>query len=298
MPSSMCDLARTLPLLVGRLLDREGQLKRGRFREETMTDIFTGALAAFAGPELVIEYPLEADTGSDLDLRFWHVATGHNLHLRIQAKRLSAAYNGMKLAKISHRSYKELLHMPPTSTVFQFQTLANAPPPWIPLYMFYNHQSAVDSPYFKGGVPAVSGVNLAFAKDVADELENKLNSAKAKQRLHNKRLSHLRPHLFDLDAILCPSGNWGGAGVPPPSVVSAALLERWAAHGKGTARTKDEYIVMRKLMEPHVLNGTRLGGRISDGPSIRIDQTLARPVINFISGRTDDDRTPTIAMEA
>jgi len=38
--------------LIGQLLDRESYLARGRFREETMTDIFTGALAAFAGPNL------------------------------------------------------------------------------------------------------------------------------------------------------------------------------------------------------------------------------------------------------
>ena len=72
MPASMCDLARKLPLLVGGLLEREKLLKRGRFREETMTDIFTGALAAFAGRNLVIEYPVELDTGGDIDLRFWH----------------------------------------------------------------------------------------------------------------------------------------------------------------------------------------------------------------------------------
>jgi len=38
----MCDLASKLPLLIGQLLDRERHLERGRFREETMTDIFTG----------------------------------------------------------------------------------------------------------------------------------------------------------------------------------------------------------------------------------------------------------------
>ncbi len=54
MSATMCDLATKLPLLIGGLLDRESKLKRGRFREETMTDIVTGALAAFAGPNLVI----------------------------------------------------------------------------------------------------------------------------------------------------------------------------------------------------------------------------------------------------
>ncbi|WP_367227044.1 DUF6615 family protein, partial [Mesorhizobium sp.] len=61
--ATLCDLATRLPLVIGGLLDRETNLKRGRFREETMTDILTGALAAFAGPELVISYPIEKDTG-------------------------------------------------------------------------------------------------------------------------------------------------------------------------------------------------------------------------------------------
>lgn len=68
--NTMCDLATRLPLIIGRLLDRETLLHRGRFREETMTDILTGSLAAFAGPELIIQYPIEVMTGSDIDLRF------------------------------------------------------------------------------------------------------------------------------------------------------------------------------------------------------------------------------------
>ncbi|TIW24941.1 MAG: hypothetical protein E5V81_08190 [Mesorhizobium sp.] len=89
------------------MLDREANLKRGRFREETMTDILTGALAAFAGPELVISYPIEKDTGGDLDLRFWNVSEGRDLWVRIQAKRLNAAGVQNK-----NRSYSELLHRP------------------------------------------------------------------------------------------------------------------------------------------------------------------------------------------
>ncbi|ESZ13715.1 DUF6615 family protein [Mesorhizobium sp. L48C026A00] len=301
MPTTMCDLAKTLPLLIGRLLDREAKLKRGRFREETMTDIFTGALAAFAGPELVIQYPIEAVTGGDLDLRFWHIATGRELQLRIQAKRLSAAFNSKKAVNIAHRSYHELLHKPPRSAKFQFETLVDAPPPWVPLYMFYNHQSAADDPYFAGVGPTVSGVNLAFAADVVKELKLKLNAAKAKRKSvkHHKRLSHLREHLFGLEAILCPGGDWEGAGVPPPDVVSASLRERWAARGEGTARPKDEDIILRIPSEPlEMLPDGRFGRRIPDGPPIRVDRTVERPVVTFISGRTGDDRTPIITEES
>lgn len=297
MPTTMCDLATKLPLLIGRLLDREANLTRGRFREETMTDIFTGALAAFAGPELVIEYPTEADTGGDIDLRFWHVESGRDLKLRIQAKRLNAMFNGKKGVNIAHRSYHELLHKPPTSADYQFETLANAPDPWLPLYMFYNHQSVVDDPYFARPGPTVNGVNLAFATDVAGEMKAKLDAATATPRSikHHKRLSHLRKHLFGLEAILCPGGEWEGAGVPPPSAVSEALRARWGARGQGTARTKDEDVVLRLLSEPLKISPDRLPGRrIADGPAIRVVRSLERPAATFISGRTDDDRTPII----
>lgn len=96
--ATLCDLATRLPLVIGGLLDRETNLKRGRFREETMTDILTGALAAFAGPELVISYPIEKDTGGDLDLRFWNVSEGRDLWVRIQAKRLNAPWSKTRTA--------------------------------------------------------------------------------------------------------------------------------------------------------------------------------------------------------
>ncbi|NDV99639.1 hypothetical protein G0A00_10075 [Yangia sp. PrR002] len=261
-----------------------------------MTDIFTGALAAFSGPELVIQYPIEAETGGDLDLRFWHVKSGRSLYLRVQAKRLNAAQTGTKEVKISNRSYHELLHKPPKASDYQFQTLVNAPTPWVPLYMFYNHQSVASDAYFSGSGPTVSGVNLAFATDVAVELTSKLIAAKniPKSIKHHKRLSHLRKHFFGLEAILCPHGSWAGASVPTPDLVATSLSEQWNKQGERSSRKDDEAIVMRKLSEPDQLLSSETGERIPDGPAIRINQNLKRPLISFISGRTDDDRTPSI----
>ncbi len=300
MPTTMCDLAKTLPLLIGRLLDREVNLKRGRFREETMTDIFTGALAAFAGPELIIQYPVESETGGDLDIQFWHVKSDRQLNLRIQAKRLSASLNGSRKINIEHRSYRKLLHKTTCSTDFQFQILTKSPFHWLPLYMFYNHQSVVDNPYFAGDEPMVSGVNLAFATDIAGELKLKLDAAKAKPRSvkHHKRLSHLRKHLFGLEAILCPPGDWEGAGVPTPDAVSASLHDCWTARVDETLQRKHGDDVLRILSEPSELRpDSRRTPNVPDGPSIRIDHTLTRPMVTFISGRTDDDRTPRITDE-
>ena len=299
MPASMCDLARKLPLLVGGLLEREKLLKRGRFREETMTDIFTGALAAFAGRNLVIEYPVELDTGGDIDLRFWHVESGRNLNVRIQAKRLNAAVNGKKPVKSKHRAYDELFHISPTAKDYQFRVLRNSPAPWVPLYMFYNHESITRDREFAGKVPAVSGINLAFADDVARELEDKLTAAAGKPRKikHHKRLAHLRKHFFGLEAILCPSGSWHGESVPPPEVVQSSLRERYKLADDGAERADDAGLVLRYLSEPAGLTEFGVGRRLPDGPSIRMRQPVDVPTITFISGRTEDKRTPNITDE-
>lgn len=298
MSITMCDLASKLPLLIGQLLDRESYLHRGHFREETMTDIFTSALAAFAGPNLVIEYPDEVVTGGDLDLRFWHVERSQNLCVRVQAKRLNAEDKGSHSVKIKHRAYNELLHKPPTATDYQFRVLRDAPDPWIPLYMFYNHQSVTLDPAFAGTTPAVRGINLAFACDVADELEVKLASAAAvpKKIKHHKRLVHLRQHFFGIEAILCPPGDWRGEAVPPPTSVQQSLRNRYRWDEKRHKGKGDTDVVIRRLLEPNGLDVDRdVERRLQDGPSIRLRQhDVDVPTITFISGRTGDGRTPII----
>lgn len=297
MPTTMCDLASKLPLLIGQLLDRESHLKRGRFREETMTDIFTGALAAFAGSNLVIQYPVEVETGGDIDLRFWHAASGRNLFVRIQAKRLNAESDVAKTkqVKIKNRAYNELLHKPPKALDYQFRTLRDAPDPWIPLYMFYNHHSVTRDPAFAGTTPTVRGINLAFACDIAEELELKLASA-PKKRLNHKRLSHLQKHFFGIEAILCPPGSWNDEGVPPPDFVQKSLREFYRQDVVSIEGKDDRDAVFRRLMEPSgLVVRSDVARRLPDGPSIRVRQhDVDVPTITFISGRTTDDRTPNI----
>lgn len=264
-----------------------------------MTDIFTGSLAAFAGPELVIQYPDEVKTGADLDLCFWNVAGCQVLKLRIQAKRLNAAYRGQSRVHEAIRSYHELLHKPPKSKSYQYQTLVEVTQPWVPLYMFYNHQSVADSAHFTSPGPPVKGINLAFGLAIAAELDAKLQAAMATPRRiwHHKRLSHLRKHMFGLDAVLCPSGDWKGANVPTPDVVKHSLSERWTQHAVETARSENGEGVYLKLATPDFLFDASHVDRIPDGPPIRVDCTVERPRITFISGRTDDERTPTISTE-
>ncbi|WP_348527779.1 DUF6615 family protein [Mesorhizobium sp.] len=291
--ATLCDLATRLPLVIGGLLDREANLKRGRFREETMTDILTGALAAFAGPELVISYPIEKDTGGDLDLRFWNVSEGRDLWVRIQAKRLNAAGVQNK-----NRSYSELLHRPSPKHEYQFRTLRDTPPPWVPLYLFYNHASVTMDPSFRGLVPSVSGANLAFASDIAAELEAKLAGASGtpKTGALNKRLSHLRPHFFGLEALLCPRSTVRSETVPTPDTVSAFLREQYVRSRPARPRERYGDEIFRRLSEPHeLMTADGIGRTLQDGPAVRIDRQLDYPLVTFISGRTGDSRTPAIS---
>lgn len=258
-----------------------------------MTDILTGALAAFAGPELVISYPIEKDTGGDLDLRFWNVAEDRDLWVRIQAKRLNAAGVQNK-----NRSYKELLHRPSPKHDYQFRTLRDTPPPWIPLYLFYNHATVTRDPSFRGLSPTVSGANLAFASDVAAKLEAKLAGASAspKTGAFNKRLSHLQPHFFALETLFCPGASGPGETVPTPEGVSASLKEQYIRSGPGTPRKTQADEMLRRLSEPLELIPDRgIGRTLPDGPAVRVDQQLDYPIVTFISGRTKDSRTPVIS---
>ncbi|MGX9142692.1 DUF6615 family protein [Mesorhizobium sp. 128a] len=295
MTATMCELAKKLPQLVGNLLDRESKLKRGRFREETLTDIFTGALAAFAGPELVIEYPPEATTGGDIDLDFNHISSGTVLLVRLQAKRLNAHRNSGKAVAIRHRAYNELLHtVPKNSRNFQYKTLAAMSGPRLPLYMFYNHGTVTRDPYFSTPGPAVRGINLAFAKDIVSEMDVKL--AAVPKRLHHKRLSHLRPHLFGLEALLCPSGTLHGT-VPTPDAVVGRLDDVWRS-GPFNKRGDDDDGVRRYLFSPVEKSvGDHPYRRVPDGLAIRVNDALERPTITFMSGRTEDGRTPKIASD-
>ncbi|MBB3694875.1 DUF6615 family protein [Sphingomonas sp. BK580] len=294
MAANLCELASTLPRLIGTLLDREAKLKKGRFREETLTDVLTASLAAFAGPELVIEYPDEVATGGDLDLEFWHAASRRRTLIRVQAKRLNASTNNGKAVAIAHRSYRELLHKVPKTAEYQYKTLLAEAGAHLPLYMFYNHRSASMDPHFNGTHPEVTGVNLAFAHDIANELQLKLDAEGEvpRRRLHHKRLSHLQPHLFGLDLLLC-AGTEPGGFVPTPDAVRERLAEEW----RRIQRDDDRLVPagLRRLAEPtQVATYSDAQRRLPDGPAVRFGANVPRTTLTFISGRTDDERTPQI----
>lgn len=278
--------------MIGAILDRESKLKRGRFREETLTDVFVAALAGLAGPELVIQYPHEATTGGDIDLEFWHVETGRRMLLRLQAKRLNAMKNGSKLVSIQHRSYHELLHVVDSTGEYQFKTLVDTSGPYLPLYIFYNHASVSADSYYAGTSPQVSGINLAFAFDIEREMQAKLDAKPSV--LHHKRLSHLRPFFFELKDIFCPGSHLPGL-VPTPDSVSETLRVQWLRPRLVGRPYEDAERMLRYLSEAPSLRPSRdPRERLPDGPAIRASVDVERDTITFISGRTEDARTPRI----
>lgn len=297
--TTVCELATKLPKIIGGLLDCESKLKRGRFREETLTDIFTGALTAFVGKSLVIQYPPEAKTGSDLDIDFWHVSSGDYLGLRIQAKRLNAATQQGKPVKPEVRSYKELLHQVPGTGNYQFRTLMKYAGKRMPLYMFYNHAAITRDSFYSGKQPAVRGINLAFASDVSMLMEKKLRKSKGSSI--NKRLEKLRPYFFDLSVIFCPLLR-SGEMVPTPGSVRIALQEAWERTMADLAANvpADELPAVyarRRILRETEIKFPEASFQLTDGPAVRFNRNIERPAITFISGRSDEIPGPTISDE-
>jgi hypothetical protein len=265
------------------MLDRESKLKRGHFREESLTDIFTASLAAFAGPSLVIQYPIEPDTGGDLDIEFHNIRAGEKARFRIQAKRLNAEVKKGRSIQPKHRSYEQLLHEVPSSGEHQFRTLVDSAGTYTPLYMFYNHKSVVQDAEFVGQRPTVCGINLAFAHDVAMKLEEHL--AALPRRKFNRRLTNLRPYFFGLATIFCAQVA-PGDDVPSPRAVVGALRKQW----RQSSGARGEAL-------PAPIRISRGIARcIPDGPAIRVAPEVERPTITFLSGRTEDDLTPKITV--
>jgi hypothetical protein len=113
----------------------------------------------------------------------------------------------------------------------------------------------------------------------------------------NKRLSKLRKHFFELEALFCPFDETGSGGgdVPSPDLVSQRLHKCWMRDKADDERRATDERVMRRLTQPDDLDtGGSAGRRLPDGPSIRVNDGLERPRITLISGRTEDDRTPSI----
>lgn len=237
---SLCGVARSFPNFIAVMLQRENALSRGRFCEETFTDLLTAMLIPFAGKRLQILYPDEPHTGGDIDFVFDNRETGRRLVVRVQAKRLNQEFEGNLSSKpaagnaksgrandFERRRYKEILHYVAKSNDYQYRILTRADDA-IPLYAFYNHHDVVLEGARRQMSPAISGVNLALADRLKPSLDVELKGLKTKpQKRHGfKRMVHLQEWFFGLDVLFCPGDD--GELVPAPELVADRLQAQWA----------------------------------------------------------------------
>ena len=167
-PRVLCEFAHRFPPHLADLLERDRHLTRN-FREETGTDALMMGLVPLEPLGIRVDFPDEVVTGADMDWIYaapHEVSGGSYLRLLIQAKR--AKEQRLKDGS-SYWYYDHLDHGDPKGS--QAQTLvayaATSPDGMatLPLYVFYHPKSALQ--HALGYRPAVEGVNLTFACDIA-----------------------------------------------------------------------------------------------------------------------------------
>lgn len=82
----LCNFGCSFPDFVGDLLEREAGLAR-RFREESITDMWVGALVPLRSYGVRVDFANEAQTGADLELWFLSKRLDRALGFVVQAKR-------------------------------------------------------------------------------------------------------------------------------------------------------------------------------------------------------------------
>lgn len=175
------------------------------FREETITDLLTGAFAGLAGLGLEVDLPREDLTGADMEWWFVNTRTGGRLRVLIQAKRatLAKTWKGARFSELAH----------PNNTGAQSQTLLDearrSPYPTVALYAFYCSQTLLNQANAEGG-QRLTGVDFADAVFVRtligkDLVGKRISLAAGKSRYGwpNRKLKVLRPRFFSLHDLLC-----------------------------------------------------------------------------------------------
>ncbi len=213
----LCELAHSFPSRIAALLERDRGLTCN-FREETVTDLLMASLVGLEPFGIRVDFPDEPTTGGDMDWIFAaprEINGGRYLRLLLQAKRA----HFVKLKKGGYWLYQHLDHGSPAGT--QARTLikyATAPPDGmatLPLYIFYHPTSAVEPP--DGKRPAIEGVNLVFANQVAAVV----NGGCTREQ---KKLKFWRDQFLPLSDFLC----WPAfvTRVVPPSANMMRFLIR------------------------------------------------------------------------
>lgn len=181
-------------------MDR-GRLNGRSIREETITDLMMACLAVMRGNSLHVSFPNEPTTGADMEWNFVSRDLSSIYCLYIQAKREYGT------GKIWQRySYRELYHQTGNPKKFQADTLVKnakrSGKGCMPLYAFYHSQQTCDWAA-TSGCKKLMGVNLASGFVIQSLVQSSI--ANQGNRLKNRKLATIQPHLFKLTDLLCPS---------------------------------------------------------------------------------------------
>ncbi|CAN7476287.1 DUF6615 family protein [Caulobacter sp. LjRoot300] len=248
---SPCDLAERIPAMVSDFLDLENRIGR-RFREDSVSDIIIASLLKIAGSNATVLVPSEPKTGSDFDILLHEPATRTAVQYRIQAKRL---YPHAKTWDWG--SYRELDH--PHGQGKQASTLVRSSAqemvPTIPLYAFYNPQSACGA-----SSGAISGIELADGLAINQIVKALVAAKAASKRPRLKRIAYLRDLFFPLSTILCPpfgAPTSGGLIVRPE-------VSRQAVQGAIASRARPDWMDDEEV--PRLPGDYRHGLALAPGP--------------------------------
>lgn len=193
----LCEFAHRFPRYLAELFERDRHLTRN-FREETGTDALMMGLVPLQPFGIRVDFPDEVVTGADMDWIYaapHEVSGGSYLRLLIQAKR---AKEQMLKDGSSYWYYDHLDHGDPKGS--QAATLvshaATSPDGMatLPLYMFYHPKSALRPA--AGYRPAIEGVNVTFASDVAVVVAGGCGR-------EQKRVGFWRDGFISLSDLLC-----------------------------------------------------------------------------------------------
>ncbi len=181
------------------MLDRANDLSRS-FREETMTDILMGGLVSLRAYGVTVDFPVESQTGADMEWIFAAEDGSSHFTLLIQAKRLYGSG-----AVWSRRSYPEIFHRVGGLAHGKLQSsllVSEAARRYatFPLYLFYTHKSVRDTMRIRGMI--MHSLSFAGGKFIDGLVKDKQSGKLSATRTSNLRTIH--PRMFSISKILCP----------------------------------------------------------------------------------------------
>ncbi len=277
----LCRLARSMPLHIARLLERDVGLTRN-FREETITDVLMAGFVGLGGLQIRVDFPDETKTGADMEWIFIGPGTPKGvrcLRLLLQAKRAShlPSSGGYWL-------YKHLDHLKgqQASVLMGQKTLPNPPIPTVPLYIFYNPTSALTHKTDK--LPAVEGVNIVFAQDIVTAVAGGCGNK-------SKKMEKWRPQFMSLSDVICwPSIISPKQRKPFALSLSTGLLDYIRLSGG----YHPDILVERLRRFAEIVQSSRTKEGRDEYPNIEIpdpSDDVPLEILRAIGGKdTDEDR--------